>query len=322
MRWPDIQRVLLLPLPERPQPHTVILVFPPNATGLTQASNSNTPLVFLLPTNLPLSSPAPTGSGATSFAPQFPEDATIVNLLRHVIGRHLLPDVRMMTPDEDIFQSTIPQPTGETALFTKAFLGSKEGWLYLLEDALVFGFKKPVLWLAVARVTGWAVVNVLGRTFDIEVVIRTETNESEVSAEKEQQQTWQFGMIDQRDFEAVDKWVKRVGVEDGSFREGRKAKIVDVDGKMRRKEIKGEEAEGEGNPDVGGERMGGEPARGLEERTMDEGDDEDEEGEDYDPGSEGESEGSATSSDDDDDDDGDGEEEEKDGEGPEEDEEL
>ena len=96
---------------------------------------------------------------------------------------------------------------------------------------------------------------------------------------------------------------------------------MDVDGKMRRKGIKGEEAEGEANPDMGGDGVSGEPARGLEERTMDEEDDEDEEGEDYDPGSEGESEGSATSSDGDDDD-GVGEKGEKDGMGSEADEEL
>lgn len=106
----------------------------------------------------------------------------------------------------------------------------------------------------------------------------------------------ELSMLDQEDFDGIDTYIKRHGLQDGSLAANRKAKkeganvIKDKDGNVVGNLEAGElekarlEA-GEGETGAGG-LLGGDF------------DEEDEEEEDYDPGSEGESEGSGSSDDD------------------------
>jgi len=111
-------------------------------------------------------------------------------------------------------------------------------------------------------------------------------------------------MLDQEDFNGIDEYVKRHGLQDKSMAEQRKAKRLNVN------VVKDEEGNVVSNGDAGE----------LEAAVQQAEDEEEEEEEDYDPGSEGDSEGSGSDTDDDDDeedggggaDDGDEEDEEED----------
>lgn len=111
---------------------------------------------------------------------------------------------------------------------------------------------------------------------------------------EDSQEEFEFSMLDQADFNGIDGFVKRHGLQDKSMAEQRKAKRLNVN------VVKDEEGNVVGNAEAGELEKAGMEA---EQAAMDE---EDEEEEDYDPGSEGESEGSGTSEDESEDGDGDG----------------
>jgi DNA-directed RNA polymerase delta subunit len=104
-------------------------------------------------------------------------------------------------------------------------------------------------------------------------------------------------MLDHADYDGIDNYVKRHGLQDASMAEQRRAKKYNINGGT-----KGDEDGGDENENHEGEL---EKAR----RELENAEDEDgEDDEDFDPGSEGESEGSGGST----------SEEEQDGEGEEE----
>lgn len=105
---------------------------------------------------------------------------------------------------------------------------------------------------------------------------------------------FEFSMLDQEDFEGIDTFIKRYGLQNKSMAEQRKAKKANVN------VVRDQDGNVVGNVEAGE----------LEKAVMEAEDEEDEEEEDYDPGSEGDSEGSGTSSEEDDEDgDGGGDEE-------------
>lgn len=191
-----------------------------------------------------------------------------------------------------IFSSAIKEAhrPNEPAVHVKAFRGSKDGFLYFLPNGILWGFKKPLLFLPKDQLVAVSYVNVLQRTFNmaIEVDVRYKQDDGSYQEEREE---LEFGMIDQEDFACIDAYVKRHGLQDSSMAEQRKAKRLGIN------TVKNEDGD---KVDVGG---GGELKKAeaaLEQNDEDE-DDEDEgtDGEDFDPGSEGDSEGSGSSSEED-----------------------
>jgi hypothetical protein len=190
------------------------------------------------------------------------------------------------------------------------FRGSKDGYLFFLPTGILWGYKKPLLFLPHERIAAVSYTSVLQRTFNLSIEIDMSTAGGEDATEEVE-----FQMIDQEDFAGIDEFVKRHGLQDKSMAEQRKAKRLNVN------VMKDDEGNVVGNAEAGElERAAAE----AEQAAMDE---EDEDEEDYDPGSEGESEGSGTSSSEEDDDDGEGgggddddDDDDDDGEGNEEDE--
>lgn len=228
----------------------------------------------------------------------------------------------IVATDPRVFFSAVRQPhrPNERAVHIKAHRGSKDGYLFFLPNGILWGFKKPLLFIPLDRINAVSYVNVLQRTFNIMV-------EVDVSHAPQQEQQpkngtpgaqWddedgprteeiEFAMIDQEDYSTIDEsYVRRHGLHNRSMAEGRKAK------RQLRENAKGEAA-GAADADAGastnGEQLGDNLTQlALAEQLLGD-DEEDEDEEDYDPGSEGESEGEGDSSGEDDDDDDDEDEE-------------
>lgn len=213
-----------------------------------------------------------------------------------------------MEANERQFHSVLRQPhrPGEKAVHVSAFRGSKDGYLFFLETGILWGFKKPVLFLPIDRIASVAYTSVLQRTFNLSVEVF-------VDGMDEDKEELEFAMLDQEDFAGIDGYVRRYGLQDGSMAVARKAKREGVN------VVKNDEGE------IVGVEEGGHLARAALEGGIGEADEmdgveggggfdeEEEEEEDYDPGSEGESEGEGSSSEEEDGDgDGGGEGEEDD----------
>lgn len=190
-------------------------------------------------------------------------------------------------------------------MHVKAFRGSKDGYLFFLPNGILWAFKKPLVFLPHERIAGVSYTSVLQRTFNLSVEV-----DMSVSGGEESTEEIEFSMLDQEDFDGINGFVNRHGLQDKSMAEQRKAKRLNVN------VVKDEDGNVVGNVEAGElEKAALEAAAGQDDL-----DEEDEEEEDYDPGSEGESEGSGTSSEEDDDDDDaeggdDGEDDDEDGDG-------
>ena len=105
---------------------------------------------------------------------------------------------------------------------------------------------------------------------------------------EEDNQEFEFSMIDQADFSGIDTYIKRHGLQDASLADARRAKVYNV------------------NKPTGDEQAATEATEGdeseLQKAQRELEDQEDEEEEDYDPGSD-DSEGSGSSTDEDEDED-------------------
>lgn len=155
---------------------------------------------------------------------------------------------------------------------------NRPGVLFFTSVGIIWGFKKPLAFFDFASVTAVSYTNVLRNTFNL--VITTQTGDIE------------FGMIDQNDYDGINEYVQKHGLQDASMAATRRAQKLNVN------PIKKEENGANG-------AAGAEPDDGLTElqraemQLQDMEDDEEDE-EDYDPGSEGESEGSGSDSEDED----------------------
>jgi hypothetical protein len=126
--------------------------------------------------------------------------------------------------------------------------------------------------------------SVLQRTFNLNILARPSGGTDEDTQELE------FSMIDQADFDGIDTYIKRHGLQDASLAEARRAKKYNVNG---------------GNKTEDGAAVEGvvEEESELQKAQQELEDLEDEDEEDYDPGSDDGSDGSGSSSEEDSDED-------------------
>lgn len=153
-----------------------------------------------------------------------------------------------------------------------------KGFLYLLSEGILFGFRKPVLFFPFRNITSTSYTSVLQRTFNFNINV-----ESEIVGNS---QEFEFSMLDQAHFAGIDAYVKRHGLNDHSLALERQAKRYNVNKPKAAKD----EPEAIGSNSNGVEEEG-ELAKAQQALE----DEEEQEEEDYDPGSEGESEGSGSS---------------------------
>ncbi|RFU81679.1 hypothetical protein TARUN_524 [Trichoderma arundinaceum] len=308
----EAEYAFYLPVPDKAQVQHNYVIFPKGTClpAKTGSPPSVEPLVFTVPITAPKQG---TVGGAEAGAAAAVSD-TYKSLFHWALNKRLQgagSAVKIVSADPNKFRSMVRQPhrPNETAVHVSGFRGSKDGYLFFLENGILWGFKKPLIFIPTNRIAAISYTSILQITFNMVVEIFTE--------EDGKTEELEFGMLDQQDYGGIDEYVKLNRLQDRSMAEQRKAKLQLAENKGPKKkdgDAEGGDAEA---PDGEGDGMT-ELERAQLEVEQQLQDEEDEDEEDYDPGSEGESEGSGSSDDDDDDDDDEDDEEEGEEEGGEE----
>ncbi|KKA29665.1 hypothetical protein TD95_001346 [Thielaviopsis punctulata] len=303
-QWKDFEFAFYLPVPEKNQVQHNYILMPRGSSFTPKGATAPDPLVFTVNAGAPKPDTiaGPKAASAHSFSTDYHAlfDWAFASFLRAAGST-----VQIVASNPARFHSVVKQShrPNEKAVHIKAFRGSKEGYLFFLATGILWGFKKPLLFIPLERIAAVSYTSVLQRTFNMVVEVFNEEATEEI----------EFSMIDQQDYQGIDeRYVKKNGLQDRSMAEQRKAKLQLAENiKAAKSEPKAEEDEdiemeevaddGQGGPDV--KNMSAlERAEWEEEKRLQ--DAEDEEEEDYNPGSDGDSDGSGSSS-----------EEESDGEG-------
>ena len=305
-----VEYAFYLPVPEKAQAQHNYVIFPRGsalaALSRTPASDVE-PLVFTVPATAPkagaIAGPSATAAAAVSDTYGSLFDWALTTHLRNAGNK----TTSIVSADPKIFHSQTRQAhrPSEQAVHVRAFRGSKDGYLFFLPTGILWGYKKPLLFLPLDRIAAFSYTSVLQRTFNIVVEVDAGSGEDKEEIE--------FGMLDQEDYGGIDEtYVRRHGLQDRSMADRRKAKRELAENGPRKKA---------GEP--------GEPGADGEEAPADDGltelqraeqqlqDDEDDLEEDYDPGSDGESDGDGASDDEDEDEGDEDDEDDEDDEGDE-----
>ncbi|KAM0425600.1 hypothetical protein ACHAPT_009131 [Fusarium lateritium] len=306
--WADIEYAFYLPVPEKAQVQHNYILFP-RGTCLPSKTNPPTiePLVFTVPATAPKQGTigGPEAGAAAAVSDNYK------SLFHWAFGRYLKSagnNVDITSADPNKFQSMVRQPhrPNEKAVHVKAFRGSKDGYLFFLENGILWGFKKPLMFIPLNRIAATSYTNILQRTFNIVTEV--------FASEGDETEELEFSMLDQEDYGGIDDYIKRKRLQDRSMAEQRKAKLELAENRGPKKNVEENGAAPDGEAGQDGMSELQKAQLEVEQELQDE---EDEDEEDYDPGSDADSDGSGDSSDDDEDDDDedDEEDEEEDGEG-------
>jgi hypothetical protein len=311
-----LEHAFYLPVPDKSQAQYNYVLLPRDSYLPTAKQTSTSPgggqqplepLVFTVPATAPkpgsVAGPSSAAAEAVSDTYSSLFHWALTTSMRSA-GNH---SCELVASDPKLFHSVARQPhrPNEKAVHVKAFRGSKDGFLFFLSTGILWGFKKPILFIPLDRIVAVSYTNVLRTTFNIVVELDTEiSGDANIAIEKE----IEFGMIDQEDYGGIDEtYVRRHGLADRSMAEQRKAKrelAENIKKPAAGDELAAEEGDADGLTAL--ERA----QREAEQQLQDE---EDEMEEDYDPGSEEDSEGEGSSGDDDDDEaQGDNDEDEED----------
>jgi hypothetical protein len=316
------EHIFHLPVPEKSAVQYNYVLFPRGSyLPAPKAPNSSSPelepLVFTVPSAAPKpntvlgpQAAAAAAAGSDSYTALF--DWALTSFLRAAGST----SASIISADARVFHSAARQAfrPAEKAVHVKAFRGSKDGYLFFLPTGILWGFKKPLLFLPLDRVVAVSYTSVLQRTFNI--VVEVDVGGGVDGGDNGKTEEIEFAMLDQEDYQGINEmYIQRHGLQDRSMADARKAKRQLAENAKR----KGGGGDADAGAGAGGGGGGGDGGLGEEDDGMTElerahmeaeqrlQDEEDEEEEDYDPGSEGESEGSGSSSDEEDED-GEGEE--------------
>ncbi|KAJ5973890.1 hypothetical protein N7481_011100 [Penicillium waksmanii] len=287
-----IRHALCLPVPEKNQKQFNFCIIPEFADGITPPPEGTTgfeAMVFTV-----ADGPAKAAFTGTGQQVGNGTGETAESFLRKILNDYM-PNTNVVRPDERQFASAMPEAhrKGEKAYHIKAFRGSKEGYLFLLSTGILFAFKKPLLFFSFDTIDSVSYTSVLQRTFNLNVLARPR------GGTEEDQMELEFSMIDQADYDGIDEYIKRHGLQDASLADARRAKVYNVNSGKK---------DPNAAPEVGVEDEESELQKAQRELE----DQEEEDEEDYDPGSSGDSEGSGSDGDDSDDDDDDDDEDDED----------
>ncbi|KAI0536031.1 hypothetical protein GGR58DRAFT_476816 [Xylaria digitata] len=306
--WKSIEYAFFLPVPEKSQVQHNYVLLPQNSYFPSQTATPPVdPLVFTIPATAPKpgSIGGPNANAASAVSDSYQ------TLFHWAINKCLQAggkQVQIVTADPSKFHSVIRQShrPKEQAVHVKAFRGSKDGFLFFLENGILWGFKKPLMFLPLDKIAAISYTNVLQRTFNMVAEIFT----GEGGGDEEATEEIEFAMLDQEDYDGINEdYVTRHKLQDRSLADQRKAKRELIENAKGKKGAGEGEQSGDGG--VGEDGMT-ELQRAQLEAEQQLQDEEDEDEEDYDPGSDDDSDGSGASSDDDDDDDEDDEDEDED----------
>ncbi|KAL8958970.1 MAG: hypothetical protein Q9193_004080, partial [Seirophora villosa] len=254
--WRSIEYCVCVPVPEKAQPQWNFCIFPTEGEGHEQ-------ILFTIPGG---NVKGDTIHSDTHFGPEESYKDVVMRMMNQKLRR------KISEPNEKEFASQVAQAyrKGEKAVHAKAFRGSKDGYLFLLPDGIIWGFKKPLAFFPFHAITSISYTSVLQRTFNLNITTSPDPNPDTAPTEIE------FSMIDQADFAGIDAYIRRHGLHDASMAEQRRAKRMNVNGVNNNNNNMG----GEGLENGDGEGELQKAAREVEDME----DEEEEEDENFDPG--------------------------------------
>ncbi|KAI9482675.1 MAG: hypothetical protein EXX96DRAFT_518419 [Benjaminiella poitrasii] len=160
------------------------------------------------------------------------EQQVLTSDQKHEIISELLAEytgVPIAQPSKDYFRSTGSDNNkpGENRAHVMAYHKAKDGFLFFLPTGILFGFKKPTIFVPVSSLASTVIMSVTNRTFDFMLKIRPEAvllGSSGFKATKEgDEETIQFSMIEQAEYEGIEAYTKKLNINDHSLAEERKA---------------------------------------------------------------------------------------------------
>lgn len=141
------------------------------------------------------------------------------------------------------FNSLNSTKNNEKSFFVESYKGSKEGVLYFLPNHIIFGFKKPILIFNSKDIDSITYSSITRLTFNVTLHVKDTENDdinntTENNNNNNNLKIFEFSMIDQKEFEKIDKYVKNKEFRDKSMTEELKAKS-----QLKNKELPGALAE-------------------------------------------------------------------------------
>ncbi|KAK5054483.1 hypothetical protein LTR84_001374 [Exophiala bonariae] len=277
----DFAYALRLPVPEKTTKQYNFCLLPKNGSA-SASQQPREPVIWTVPHG-PVKTLNIMSSSLSAIASKKAgsDDQILEKALSFVLSRH---DIQLTQPSKDEFASAKPEShhKNDTAYHVRAFRGSKEGFLFFLDNGIFFGFKKPLLFFGFENIESVSYTSVLQRTFNLNIAYREGDLNDDQPADI---QEIELGMIDQADFPGIDGYIKKHGLQDASLAESRRATKV----KTTTNGKSAENGEGAADDEEDGRTE-------LEKAQQQLEDEEDEEEEDYDPSSDDDSAGSGDDS--------------------------
>ena len=141
--------------------------------------------------------------------------------------------VPMAKTSQEYFQSTgVSASTGKVLsdkAHVVAYLKAKDGFLFFLPTGILFGFKKPTLFFPISSLASNVITNITQRTFDLTLTLKPGAQVLGTSGfrttKEGENDTVQFSMIEQSEYGGIEAYTKKIGVNDQSMAEERKAVV-------------------------------------------------------------------------------------------------
>jgi hypothetical protein len=138
--------------------------------------------------------------------------------------------VPMTQPSKEYFRSTgVSASTGklEDRSHVVAYLKAKDGFLFFLPTGILFGFKKPTLFFPITHLASNVITNITQRTFDLTLTLKPGCQVLGTAGFRTTKEgdddTVQFSMIEQSEYGGIEAYTKKLGINDQSMAEERKA---------------------------------------------------------------------------------------------------
>ncbi|CAO3681170.1 unnamed protein product [Rhizopus stolonifer] len=134
--------------------------------------------------------------------------------------------ISITQPSREVFNCKSVDSKEEKA-YVVAYLKAKDGFLFFLPTGILFGFKKPTLFIPTCSLSNHAVTSITQRTFDLVFTIKKDSvlygNPNFRSTKDGEDETIEFSMISQEEYAPIDAYIKQAGVNDQSMSEERRA---------------------------------------------------------------------------------------------------
>ncbi|CAO3630384.1 unnamed protein product [Cunninghamella blakesleeana] len=255
------QTCICVPTPEKPQGSFTFSIFSqPNENHHDHPSSlsslSSDTIVFNLLdkgtiTIQSFSSSSSSNHEQTYTTPEEKKQAMIDFILKHVLKED---QQKMILPSKEYYTcSGVSASTGKPELdrtFVNTYLRNKEGVLYFLPTGILYGFKKPTLFIPLSMISATIITNITKRTFDLHFQFfptklplgnnsdpsfwtpflqHDENNDNEKNDKNDKNDkkktvlSLPFSMIEQTEFAGIDGYIKKMGITDQSMTEATKA---------------------------------------------------------------------------------------------------